>query len=170
MNNDKWKKLIENFEKNVNSSKFEELDKNALIKLIFLFETISNKNITKEIIKYFDNEQDTFKKEIISFKIVSILNDVITKKYIKKESYSDYSLYYYTNQINLYINKNISIEKINDIINKFNFKTIYIIKTIKMKKNREMIEIVDKKIKNFKLLEEELSKLNVKEYYFIINL
>ena len=120
-------KSIETFKNILLNHNLDKLDKKTIIKLINLYKDLSKLNIIEEIITIANKENDKFLKELIDIKINSIITDLSTKKYIKKEEGNDFSVYYYESTIRLYIKESLSKEYFKKLILKLEFKHTYII-------------------------------------------
>jgi hypothetical protein len=76
----------------------DSLNKITLIKIINLYEELTEKDIINDINKKYNEEINNFKKEIIKIKLNSIKSDLNKKQYKEKTIVGIFSLYYYENK------------------------------------------------------------------------
>jgi len=102
---DEIKGALEELKNKLQKKKIEELNKETLLKIIELIEKTSENKIY-EIIEKIINDNFKEKKKIendfILLRIKSILTDIKKKKYEKKISYENYTIYYYKTHIDIF--------------------------------------------------------------------
>lgn len=103
------------------------MDKTTLLKLLNLYEEISNKNLIDEINKKYNNEIDEFKKELIKIKINSIKSEINKKKYKDKKNKDNINLYYYDNNTVKIYTKDVNNAKLIELISSIKIEKIFYI-------------------------------------------
>ena len=131
----------------------KNLNKESLLKLIDLYDTVSGSNIINIIANHIKKIQnDETLKKIFDIKINSLLNEISTKKYIKKIDHKSFTRYVYETHSCMYM-KNFSdtTEIVNELI-EINPKEIMLFHKNKRKLlteiNKDTINIIDDFIKN----------------------
>lgn len=125
----------------------DKLNKEILLKIIYLYNEISDNNIyefiKKKLLLY---EKDELSCQLILNRINSILSDLNKKNYIKKEIFYTFSVYYYEKHIDIFLKNEPEIHEIIDEIIKKNPKNVLLQYNNKNKQVVEKIETKEKEI------------------------
>lgn len=134
------KELIIKYDKIFNDIELDKLDKKSLIKLINIYQEISDTNIIKFTKENIIKEKNNFKRELMDIRINSLISDITSVKYENKIIDEILSIYYYKSHITIYPNKKIDQLSFSESISKLKYKKIWLID----KKNfKNKIEIKD---------------------------
>lgn len=157
--------MIEKFSK----IEYSKLDKQSLIKILNLYEEITQTDIKAKIVGQLEKETNNFKNEIIVTKIESILLSTSVIKYKTKAEFGDYSIYYYDNYIKIYIKPSVSLEKLYEKINQIDYKDVTLLKTKNKHTTSKKLIFKGGKDENLKILSKMIKFDSQTLYVFCLN-
>lgn len=110
---------IEEILKLLKTIELSEMNKETIIKIFELFKFVHKESVLDSIEKNFNRIKSSVEKEILAIRLASILSDLRKIKYLDKIVYDAYSVYIYTEKVDIYIKKNIDLHKIEKEANKY---------------------------------------------------
>ena len=137
------KELIIKYNKIFNDIELDKLDKKSLIKLINIYQEISDTNIIKFTKENIIKEKNNFKRELMDIRINSLISDITSIKYENKIIDEILSIYYYKSHITIYPNKKIDQLNFLESISKIKYKKIWLIDKKNFKKKIEIKDAND---------------------------